>query len=297
MVASRLRQARLARFVDRGEELSKFQAFIRSEEMTLFWVSGESGLGKSSFLTKLLVEAIPRDLIVVELSGSNARQADPVDLMTSIANQVTSYKFEGFHHALAEAQPDRLRLDIRSTGETVVAAGSEFNQSQIGTIAGTNIENINVNITPNVASRLARDDLSRITDAFMIDLAEAFSTPGVISIDAAERLPTRCHDWLMTELIPIAIDRIQQLRILVCSQREPSLDDVLQPFVCACRLRPVGLEIVREYLKFYDIEKDVVEGAARAIFVSSQGNMLAVATYARQLAAFQQETGPGKQRY
>jgi len=29
MVASRLRQARLARFVDRGEELSKFQAFIR----------------------------------------------------------------------------------------------------------------------------------------------------------------------------------------------------------------------------------------------------------------------------
>jgi len=39
------------------------------------------------------------------------------------------------------------------------------------------------------------------------------------------------------------------------------------------------------------------KAAARAIFVSSQGNMLAVATYARQLAAFQQETGPGKQRY
>lgn len=149
-----------------------------------------------------------------------------------------------------------------------------------------------MNITPNVASRLAGDDLNRITDAFLFDLAKAFSAPGIISIDAVERLPTRCHDWLMTELIPVAIDRIQKLRILVCSQREPSLDEVIQPFVSICRLPPVGFEIVREYLKFYGIEESIIEGAAQAIFVSTRGNMLAVATYARQLAAFQKEQSP-----
>jgi hypothetical protein len=59
-----------------------------------------------------------------------------------------------------------------------------------------------------------------------------------------------------------------------------------------CRLPPVGFEIVREYLKFHAIEESIIEGAAQAIFVSTRGNMLAVATYARQLAAFQKEQRP-----
>jgi len=81
MHISRLRQTRLASFVDRTEDVACFRTFLSERDKIVFWISGESGLGKSTLLTKLVLETLPPELLVVKLSGSTGRQLEPLDLM------------------------------------------------------------------------------------------------------------------------------------------------------------------------------------------------------------------------
>ncbi len=204
MRLSRLRQARLASFVDRTLEVSAFRAFLNESNKVLFWIYGESGLGKSTLLTKLIAESLPPGCLVVELSGSTARQLEPLDLMLSICEQMDRETFFHFYEMVEQSRRQQLLIDLALPGAVSVASEAKFENNEIGTIAGVQIESLNVNIAPTADAAFAQNEVNRITDCFINDLA-AYGQTGhaLIGIDAAERLPTRCKDWLMKELMPI----------------------------------------------------------------------------------------------
>jgi hypothetical protein len=292
MRISRLRQSRLASFVDRTEDVAAFKAFLHERDRIVFWVSGESGIGKTTLLTKIVIETLPPGLLVIELSGSTGRQLEPFDLMRTISSQINGIAFSRFRNAVTERKGNNIVVDVAPSTAIAVGSHASFLNSQVGSISGLHVETLNVNITPTPESIFAQNEINRITDLFLEDLSECDLRPTLISVDAAERLSTRCKAWICEELVPALIDRIDNIKVLVCSQEQPSFSPHLQPFITVRHLNPVTVDVIKDYLKIHRVREDLLEGASQVLFLSTRGNMLMIANIARGLLTLQQGALP-----
>lgn len=261
---------------------------MSERDKIVFWISGESGLGKSTLLTKLVLETLPPELLVVELSGSTGRQLEPLDLMRTICSRVDPTAFSRFQNAVSESKENNIVVDVSPSKAVTVGSHANFLNSQVGSISGVHVETLNVNITPTPDSVFAQNEINRITDLFLDDLSNYCRPPTLICVDAAERLSTRCKSWISQELVPALIDRIDNMKLVVCSQEQPTFSDHFEPFIAVRQLKPVTLDVIKDYLKLSQVREDLLDGASQVLFLSSRGNMLVIANIAQGLLALQQ---------
>jgi hypothetical protein len=286
---SRFRQQRLSHFVDRSTELKAFQSFLASRDKTLFWIWGCGGTGKSTLLTRCVEECLANQCRIAEVGGST-RQFEPVDFMVSIVKSIGPRFFLSFSNVLKDPGiSNTVRVSIESSGDLQVASRAGISNSQIGSLSGISIEQMNVTLGPSDVRTFQVNQLIRLTDCFVSDLSGLPNDKDtVFFIDAAERLAQTSVDWIREEIVQNLVDRAPHIRVAVFSREKPVLDPSLAPFAEVRELQAVGLDVVREYLQKRRIKQEFLEGATLAIYAATRGNMLMVANDVDNLLELQQ---------
>jgi len=287
MPLSRLRQNRLAIFVDRFAEVEAFRRFLGNDDRTVLWIWADGGVGKTTLLSRLAAEGQATGLRVVELSGAAGRQLEPLDIMLSISGQIGEIQFPEFLDAIKNSPLSaNLNFDFKSEGGVRVASGASLRGNTIDSISGVTIEQVNVSIVAPPISSAHASELLRITDCFLRDLAKIGDNDNVVVFfDAEERFSVKSRSWLISELIGAAIDHLNHIKIIVFSREKPAVNHEWTPFIKIRQLPTVPLTVVREYLEMRRVKQEYLEGAALAIFAYSQGNMLVIAHHVEELLA------------
>src|SRR5262245_34112208 len=91
-----LQQERLARFVDRESEMQSFCRMLdeASGARPVLIVWGESGMGKTVLLSRMMHECSLRSLVKAEVLWSDTRSHDYLGVMRKVRDDVGAIKFQ-----------------------------------------------------------------------------------------------------------------------------------------------------------------------------------------------------------
>lgn len=281
----------LEEFVNRESEMSRFLKFLESDSEFVLAVWGAGGVGKSSFMAKMLHECSRRNLNKAEVSWAE-RNRSYLEVMRKIRDDFRADRFEEFtdlanYFTVAHYE---LQINVQGLEKASVLEAAQLEDVEIGNVAAISIRDLMI-AEPRSDMQVPEEERrARMTDAFLIGLARMCSDgPAIIFLDATEKMTADTESWLWHELVSVPLNRkCPGLKLVICSRKQPELDRGWRDAAVVRQLKPLTQQHIAAYLVKRGIDKSVDE-LARMVAVASEGNMLKVATMVDAYLAKPQE--------
>lgn len=298
---NRLMELRLAQFVDRDEEIARFRRLLESGDQQIMAVWGESGMGKTSLLARMIHECAERNVRKAEVIWKDSNPPDYMAVMRKIRDDVGLDHFGPFtdliNYFTQEGYQPRIQLDISVPQSNVsVARGAAISGSNIRDIAGVIIRDSMIVVPrPDMAVPEAERRV-RLTRQFIENLKAALSDgPLVVFFDAVEKMSMDTHSWVWEQLLePVRDGELTGMYFVLCGQRAPPSSGDWKPFVADAPLKPLVEKDIVSYLakRFPDSSPEERQSVAAIIFSVTSGTPCSVATMADIVEKRKREAAP-----
>lgn len=276
----------LATFVDRTAELGRFNEMLASDEKPIMVVWGEDGIGKSSFLARLIHECSAQQLRKAEVFATKDRFNTYLKIMRKIRDDVGADLFPDFTRMVNFFFPDPTQpapaptVNINVSGAQSVLDRARLEGVNVsGDIAGVIVKDLMINIPRPDMDLKPRERMIYLTDAFIQNLAPAVKDKLlVILLDDIHEWPEETHQWLWNELVgALRTGRVTNLRLVVCCRTKVPLAADTGMIVKEAALKPLELTDIENYLERSRLEPEEIRVLAKMLWATSKGIPLAVA--------------------
>jgi hypothetical protein len=282
-----LQQQRLERFVDRDKEMACFTEMLRPDCKPIMLVWGESGIGKSSLLARMIHECALRKIRKAELTWTDTRNHDYLAIMRKVRDDVGVDEFKAFTDLINFFTVPKYELQISYAGPEINVKGG-----QVGDIAGIVVKDVMLNAPRQDMAVPEAERMARLTDSFFSSLAEA--TRGgllVVFLDAIEKMSLDTEKWICCEFVrAISEGQLRNVRLVACGQRKPDLPEY-RTHVEEARLLPLGKPHIVEYLAKLGVVEEQREFAAGILLDATKGKLSDIANLAEGILMRQKSQG------
>ena len=266
-------------FVDRKVPLRSFEKIIKSKtkKKRVFCVHGETNIGKTLLLKKLMLECQNKDLHMIFLScriGSTFTNFLPI---IRAIHKDLNQDFVRYQEAVIQGLTSLKQLNIQTgpgeSGTGAIISGS-VQGSINGVIAGRDVNNFYI-VLGDERELQEPGVRSRITNEFLKDLIDYIKdNPIIFFFDEIGGLSKSTQEWLIKDFMrPLCRDSLSACFVLA---KEEDLDQDLQQFIDDIAKKVVLKEfsgtnaqvfkIYREYLLKNGLKKnDVVKPLLKAM--------------------------------
>lgn len=273
-------QRRLAEFVDRRSEMTRFSEMLEGNGKRFFAIWGDGGLGKSSLLARMIHEAAQRKLRRAEVTWTNTRNYDYLGVMRKVRDDLGVEAFNPFTDLVNYYTVDHYTLKIDVSGTINVASGLKVENSHVGDIAGVIIKDA-MFVSSRSDQRISETErMIQLTGRFIECLVKiSRAEPVLLFFDTTEKMTPQTRDWVWGELFAAMHDgRLPGVYAVWCGQDQPALERDMAPYVEAAELRPLEVEDIAEYLERRGVEPHSRQAIAEVLYVTTAGKPLQLAT-------------------
>jgi hypothetical protein len=273
----------LANFVDREAEMTHFERLLTLGEPNVFFICGESGIGKSSLLARMMHECSMRNCRKAEVVWSDTRSHSYENVMRKLRDDIGTAWFGPFNDLINFYTKNDYKLTINVEGLSTinVASGASIKNATVGDVGGIIIKDFMLNAPRTDMAVPDSERMIRLTERFLEDLRKAVEHESlVIFLDATEKMSADTERWLWGELMPPIRDRaIPNVSIVISGQRRPELSYDWQSAAHIAELRALELQHIAQYLDRRGVPASDVPALAKMLHVMTQGKVSAVAKY------------------
>lgn len=284
---STLLERRLAEFVDREDEMRRFVAMLETGHKNIMVVSGDSGLGKSSLLARMMHECGLRKLRKAEVVWTDTRPHDYVALMRKIRDDLEVGAFAAFTDLVNFFTKNNYELTIKVEGAAGIGVGqgARITGSTVGDMAGIVVKDFMINVPRSDMDVSEAERMARLTDRFVGDLKAFLARERVVLFfDAIEKMTADTEKWLWGELLtPVRDAALSNVTVVLCGQRAPDLDRDWALCVEIAEIQPLGHAHIVEYLAKRGVAEDHRGVLATMLLAQTKGK---VAEIAKDVDAF-----------
>ena len=255
-IAARRRERRLAQFVDRSAEMALFGQVLDTDTLPVMVVTAESGMGKTSLMTRMVHECALRKLLNAELEWGSLEVLDYMLVMRKLRDALGVEHFIAFtdliNYYTDDGYQPRLDININLQGSSIqVAGGAQISGSTIGDIAGVVLRDNNFSVQRSdiaVPDEVRRE---RLTERFLQGLTDLSAEQKVVLFfNATEKMSDLTHQWLWEQLLkPVVDGALPNVRAVLLGQRPPPEDDDLLEFLARVALKPLDTDDINAYIK------------------------------------------------
>lgn len=276
-------ERRLAEFVDREEEMSRFHEMLETATRPVMVIWGDGGVGKSSLLARMIHEVSQRKLRKAEVVWTETRNHDYLAVMRKLRDDVGAEYFKPFTDLanFFTVPQYELKIKVESSASISVAQGAQFEGSTVGDIAGVIVKDAMFVVPRPDMAVPETERMARLTDRFMEDLAFALKSgpPLVVFFDAVEKMTDETRKWVWGELLDsVRYGRLRKAMFVLSGRKEPLLDRDMHFIVEQARLLPLALANIIDYLAVRGVDETSRADLAAMLMVATQGNPLQIAT-------------------
>ena len=244
----------LVSFVDRINEVDNFCRMLGNASKPIMLVWGESEIGKTHLMRKLMHVCETRKLVKVFFEWTGFRGYDYVEIMREIRDNLGRKHFPKFNRLDNSKKSDPAAIiEMVDKGRSTVGAGANISGT-VGRMANTIIERQTVILGDQLGAELTRMKKSRmvrLTDAFIVELAKATKrNPIIVFFDPLEKIDPETQLWMWGELFKaVAEGRLPNVKFVACGQPQPQFASSYLDAVETPELKPFAREDIIEYLK------------------------------------------------
>lgn len=285
---------RLQQFVNREDEMQQFCDILDTGEKPVMVVWGDSGIGKSSLLARMIHECALRKLHKSEIVWTPTRNHDYMYIMRKIRDDVGVECFSRFTNLINYFTSSNyaLKIKVESNGPIEVAKDAQIKNSKVRDIAGIIIKDLNIT-APRADQAVPEEErMRRLTDQFVDDLAEATKDKTLmVFFDAIEKMTSETEAWVSNELLGAVRDgRLSNIRFVLCGQKKPANIEEWSWMVEEAELRPLEREYIIEYLTKRGVNESSREDLADMLLVMTKGYADSIAKYVEAFLKMQGKT-------
>lgn len=270
-------QLRLARFVDRKIEMRVFRTMLDKSTpdrpITIIW--GDGGIGKSTLMDWMEQECESCCLTKAKVLWSDTRNHDYLGIMREFRDGLGADSFSQFNSLVNFFTVPQYKLELVVNSSGVSVGENMRNEGSIRSMAGINVEDLNISVPRSDLGISEAERMTRLTDMFLRELdAAAKRNPLILFLDAFEKASELTRSWVCNELVGACLDgRLANARIVMCGRIRPPLQDDWWVVVNEMHLSPLGLEDVIEYLdkSRLPVSTEAVADLADTFFLWSEG--------------------------
>ncbi|HEX9941026.1 MAG TPA: ATP-binding protein [Thermoanaerobaculia bacterium] len=289
-----LLERRLAEFVDREAEMQLFCDMLETGSKSILVVWGDSGLGKSSLLAKMIHECAQRRVAKAEVTWTKTRPYDYLGVMRKIRDDVLSslhntpqpsgslLPFTRFTDLANYFTVEHYELTVRVEGVSSihVAQQATIQGSTTGDIGGIIVKDVMLNSARSDMAVPEAERMARLTDRFLEDLRGVVGRERlVVFFDAVEEISADTEKWVWGELLCAARNgRLENTVFVLCGEKKPELDRDWDYAVETAELRPLSHEHIVDYLARRGVEESQREALALMLEATTQGRIAQIAT-------------------
>jgi hypothetical protein len=274
-------ERRLAQFVDRADELENFCELLETKRKPIITVSGDSGLGKTSLLARMINECARRNLRRAQVVWTDLRNHDYLAIMRKIRDDVGVDYFKRFTHMVNCLADPSYNLKITLQGASSIADYSQFTNSAVRDMANVIIKDSMLVIPRTGSGVTANECMIHLTDQFIADLATATENiPLVVFFDAAEKMTEQTRTWVWDELVQAVADgSLSNILFVLCGRNKFEYNAEIKMLVEEIKLKPLGQADMEEYLVKRGIQKGGCADVAEFLWAVTDGNPRQMAVY------------------
>jgi hypothetical protein len=275
----------LAAFVDRHVELGRFCEMLENDEKPIMIVWGEDGIGKSSFLARLIHECASRKLRKAEVFASKSRFNNYLEILRKIRDDLGPDLFPNFTQLVNYVFPNPLqprapvKLEIAGGAQSVLERARLENVTIHGDVAGVIIKDCMINVPDPSLNIPPQDRMNLLTAEFLKDLAPIVQNEMLIVLfDDIQELTDETYRWLWEGIIS-ALDegRLKNIRFVLCGRVKPQLEGAAALSVKEAPLQPLALPDIEAYLELCGHVTEGRVDVAKMLLINSKGIPLTVA--------------------
>jgi AAA ATPase-like protein len=272
-------EQRLAEFVDRQAEMTRFGGMLDSGNPRILFVSGESGLGKSSLIARMIHECSVRNFRRAEIVWTDTCPGSYLWLMRKIRDAIGAEHFVRLSDLINYFTVPQYELKITVDGNISVGQNMTVSNSQVGDVTGVVIKDLML-ATPRPDTAVPEQERrSRLTDTFLEDLARVAGAGRiVIFLDAVEKMSSDTEAWIWQDVLArIRDDKLPNVTFVLGGHRSPTLDRDWGLCAVLADLKPLAYADVLEYLVRRGVPEADRATLAKAVFPNSHGKISNIA--------------------
>jgi len=275
----------LAAFVDRQAELGRFCEMLDNDEKPIMIVWGEDGIGKSSFLQRLIHECASRKLSKAEVFVSKSRFNTYLEILRKIRDDLGPELFPNFTQLVNYVFPNPLqprapiKIEIGGGAQSVLERAKLENVTIHGDVAGVIIKDCMINVPDPTLNIPPQDRMNLLTAEFLKDLAPVVQSEMlVVLFDDIQELTDETYKWLWDGIISALEEgRLKNIRFVLCGRVKPQLAGAAALSVKEAPLQPLGLPDIEVYLERSGHVAEGRSDVAKMLLINSKGIPLTVA--------------------
>ena len=272
----------LSEFVNREDEMARFNNLLDDDVLSILIVWGEGGFGKSTLQARMMHEVAQRNLDKSEIVWTDSRNHDYLAIMRKIRDDVGTSHFEPFTYLVNYFTVPQYELKVKLDGATTiqVAQGATTTNSEIGDIAGIVIKDVMLTQPRDDMQISESERRARLTDCFIKCLEQAtLQERLIVFLDAVEKMSEETEAWIWQELLAAARDgHLGRTKFILCGRKPPRLDRSWNMSAKVSELHALEREHIVAYLEKRGVEEEGREMLADMLIVSTRGNLLELAT-------------------
>lgn len=287
----------LSQFVDREAEMRRFCAMLTSDTKHIMLLWGESGMGKTWLLQKMMHECAQRSLRKAKVIWTDTSCWDYLWIMRIIRDDLSCgeapfLRFTDLvNQYYGSSQPTQFVLNI-SSGQSVLDHATITNAT-VGEIAHTIVkDNMFVMQRPDLNISVKELQI-RLTDAFIKDLQLLTKhEPMIVFLDAAEKMSGDTDKWVWDELLRAVFEeRIRNTKFVICGQRRHELPEDWSLMVEEAELQPLSKPHIVEYLTRRKVPAEQIELVAQWLLATTKGRIKDIAVQVQMYISFRESQG------
>ncbi|HKO55888.1 MAG TPA: hypothetical protein VJ276_08415 [Thermoanaerobaculia bacterium] len=248
-------ERRLKEFVDRKNEVARFERFFADPDKIVLAVTGPEGRGKSLLRVRLVKKCSDDGLPHAVLLSTNDDIHDFLSILHCCCENLGVTQFPRFTAAL---QPLVAAVDVnlRAGGNIKMLENAQIPGS-VGAVTGMVLNNPQFTFA-GAATVSPMERRRTITTEFLSDLRKVtVAAPLVIFLDAAEKMMPETLAWLWEKFVPaLGQNEIRSTKIVFFSQIEPATESDAELYVEKTQLPPLDVPDIAEYLELKGLPKD-----------------------------------------
>jgi hypothetical protein len=287
---------RLAEFVDRDHEMTRFESLLDTNEKLVMVVAGPGGIGKSSLMARMRHHCALKKTRFVEIIYTDDDLPEYIAIMRRCRDNLAAKPFEPLTDLINYYTDPKYTLKVELHGGNVsVGEGMTVTEgATVNTIAGVVIKDSMITFPRSDLDVSESERRQRLTQTFLLNLATAAKEYSqlVVFIDAAEKMSETTGRWLWSAFIPgVAEGGITNVRFVILTRARPELDRWKRQLVDETELEPLKIADIVTYMDRRGVAAEHREALAQMVFAISKGNPLDIANHVDSFLELQYKQG------